>query len=126
MNELFIRNFVAQLKRGTITSKTELVNYLLKLDEEVKELNISYDGEAGYVDSSEIADVMLVCASLLIHIGLNPVEILEKKVKVNEQRGNYIELQNAVNYASNLLSESVNYKPELLNCISVLSKNVVL
>lgn len=93
MESLFERNYEAQKKRGLITSKTELVEFLLKLEEEVKEVNISYDSEAGYIDPSELVDVMLVCASTLIFMGKNPIEEIKKKVVINEGIGEIAELK---------------------------------
>ena len=79
------RNYFANVRRGKISDKTNARVFIAKIYEEVGELIESWDGCDSF-DKIELADVTLVCSSMAKHFGINLVDEMEKKMKVNEQR----------------------------------------
>ena len=78
------RNYFAQIRRGKISVKTNVRDFLAKIYEEVDELIESYECDS--FDKVELADVTLVCFSMSKHFGINLVDEMEGKMKVNEKR----------------------------------------
>ena len=79
------RNYFANIRRGKISDKTNVRDCLAKIYEEVGELIESWDGDDSF-DKIELADVTLVCFSMAKHLGINLVDEMQKKMKVNEKR----------------------------------------
>ena len=79
------RNYFANVRRGKISDKTNAGVFIAKIYEEVGELIESWDGCDSF-DKIELADVTLVCFSMAKHFGINLVDEMEKKMKVNEKR----------------------------------------
>ena len=79
------RNYFANIRRGKISDKTNVRVFLAKIHEEVGELIESWDGDDSF-DKVELADVTLVCFSMAKHLGINLVDEMQKKMKVNEKR----------------------------------------
>jgi NTP pyrophosphatase (non-canonical NTP hydrolase) len=85
LDDVVNRNYFANIKRLKISDKTTVRDWLAKINEEVGELIESWDGCDGF-DKVELADVTLVCFSMAKHFGINLVDEMEKKMKVNEKR----------------------------------------
>ena len=86
INNLFSRNFQSAKRRNQITNKTYIADFFDKLDEEVRELKNSFTQFDAEFDEKELADVILVCASLSIFKGIDIIKVMENKVKFNENR----------------------------------------
>lgn len=89
IQELIDRNYAAQVKRGQITMKQTLNDFLNKIDEEVNEFKKSYknDGYWEDIDDKELIDIMLVCFSMAKHFGIDWQKVMTEKVEYNETRG---------------------------------------
>lgn len=97
---LLHRNYLATVKRGQITNKTTLKDFIAKLKEEIAELEESINEDENSFDALELVDCFLVCASALIDLRL--LHRIEQKVVINEQRAkDSITLQDAVNILYN-------------------------
>lgn len=88
MNDLIERNYIATRKRGQISNKTTVKDFIAKLKEEIKELEDSFNEVENSYDCFEVVDCFLVCASAIYHHNLK--SDVEKKVKINEQRASDI------------------------------------
>ena len=84
IDDVVDRNYFAQIRRGKISDKTNVRDFLAKIYEEVDELIDSYGCDS--FDKVELADVTLVCFSMAKHFDINLVDEMEKKMKVNEKR----------------------------------------
>ena len=84
IDDVVDRNYFANVRRGKISDKTNVRDFLAKIYEEVDELIESYGCDS--FDKVELADVTLVCFSMAKHFGINLVDEMEKKMKVNEKR----------------------------------------
>ena len=82
LNDVVNRNYFANVKRLKISDKTTVRDWLGKIHEEVGELIESWDGCDSF-DKVELADVTLVCFSMAKHFGINLVDEMAKKMKVN-------------------------------------------
>ena len=85
LDDVVDRNYFANVKRLKISDKTTVRDFLSKIHEEVGELIESWDGCDSF-DKVELADVTLVCFSMAKHFGINLVDEMEGKMKVNEKR----------------------------------------
>ena len=85
IDDVVDRNYFANVRRGQISDKTTVRDSLSKIYEEVGELIESWDGCDSF-DTVELADVTLVCFSMAKHFGINLVDEMAKKMKVNEKR----------------------------------------
>ena len=85
IDDVVARNYFAQIRRGKISEKTTVRDCLAKIYEEVGELIESWDGCDSF-DKVELADVALVCFSMAKHFGINLVDDMAEKMKVNEKR----------------------------------------
>ena len=85
LDDVVNRNYFANIKRLKISDKTTVRDFLGKIHEEVGELIESFDGDDIF-DKVELADVTLVCFSMAKHFGINLVDEMAKKMKVNEKR----------------------------------------
>lgn len=88
IEQLIDRNYAAQIKRGKITMKTDLSDFLDKIVEEVKELKNSYTNDGCFedIDDKELIDIMLVCFSMAKHFGIDWQQVMTEKVEFNEKR----------------------------------------
>ena len=85
IDDVVDRNYFANIRRGKISEKTNAGVFIAKIYEEVGELIESWDGDDGF-DKVELVDVTLVCLSMAKHFGVNLVDEMQKKMKVNEKR----------------------------------------
>lgn len=87
LKEIIKRNYEATVKRGQISNKTTVSDFLKKTDEEVQELKDSRKGSAIYpFDPKESIDIILVQTSMLHHYGFDTEKLLTEKMLFNEQR----------------------------------------
>jgi NTP pyrophosphatase (non-canonical NTP hydrolase) len=84
IKEITGRNYYATKRRKQITDKTDVMDFLIKLDEEVEELKQSFF-EAN-LDEKEIADVVLVCFALAKHYKIDLIKVMEEKMLYNEKQ----------------------------------------
>ena len=97
---LLHRNYEATVKRGQITNKTTLKDFIAKLIDEISELEESINESENTFDSLELVDCFLVCASALIDLKI--LDHIERKVEINEKRAkDSITLQDAVTILDN-------------------------
>ena len=108
--EVALRNYNATVKRGLINDKTTIMDFIKKIKEEQKELKRSYSifklkaltlkykilflfkrlfkskkTELPF-DSSELADISLVCDAMAIHYGIDLMAEKQAKMYINETR----------------------------------------
>ena len=88
IESLIERNYAAQIRRGQITMKNCLIDFLDKIVEEVEEFKNSYtnDGYFEDIDDKELIDIMLVCFSMAKHFGIDWQQVMKDKVEYNEKR----------------------------------------
>lgn len=84
LEDITHRNYEATKRRGLITKKTTGSDFIAKIHEEFWELAKSY--KFGKFDTSELADVALVCFAMAEHYGIDLVEEMRKKTEFNETR----------------------------------------
>lgn len=83
LEDLIKRNYEATVRRGLITPRTMLKDFIAKMREEVTELEESLDTDGTY-DKKEAFDCFLTPGSMLYYFGL--FDQLEEKVVINEKR----------------------------------------
>lgn len=99
LKELQERNYAATVRRGFITEKTSVGDFLNKIDEELDELGeCLFDSVNGdFVNPKhckyckkdsqlELADIILVCLAMAKHYDIDIMKVLEEKVVINENR----------------------------------------
>ena len=87
LKEIIKRNYEATVRRGQISNKTTVSDFLNKTDEEVQELKDSRKGSQIYqFDPKEAIDVILVQTAMLYHYGFDVEKLLTEKMLFNEQR----------------------------------------
>jgi NTP pyrophosphatase (non-canonical NTP hydrolase) len=88
IKEITGRNYYATKKRGQINDKTNILDFIVKLDEEKEELYQSWfdsDKCLDY-DIKELADIVLVCFAMAKHTGKDLLSAMEQKMLFNEKR----------------------------------------
>ena len=85
MKDLIERSYTAIRKRGLIDSDTEILDFIIKMQEELDEVKRDYwqDNEQIY---KEVTDLMTVCIMALHHHGFDVIKEFEKCVIKNETR----------------------------------------
>ena len=87
LNEIIKRNYEATVRRGQISNKTTVSEFIKKTDEEVQELKDSRKGSTIYpFDPKEAVDIILVQTAMLHHYGFDTEKIMTEKMLFNEQR----------------------------------------
>lgn len=84
IKEIQTRNYDATVRRGLITTDTQMNEFIHKLYEEVTELKDST--QFGIMDGLELADIIIVCLSVAKHMDIDIQDMLEKKTIINENR----------------------------------------
>ena len=84
LHSLIERNYNATVKRGLITDKTTLFDFIAKLKEEIAELEYSIDIDENSFDGIEAIDIFLVAGSMLKKLSI--LDKIEGKVIINENR----------------------------------------
>ncbi len=79
MRYIIEENYKSIVKRGLITPKTTLKEFIDKIDEEVEEFKVCYDKE-------ELADIILVCLNYAHHYDIDIESELLKKIEINKNR----------------------------------------
>lgn len=83
MNDLINRSYQAIRKRGLITSETEFIDFIKKMEEELSEI----DSAERFEDKiKETVDLMNVCINALVHHGFDPIAEFKKCVIHQETR----------------------------------------
>ena len=88
LKELITRNYNATVRRGQISNKSTVTDFLNKIDEEVAELKDSRKTCSNIYpfDPLEAIDIILVNTTMLHHYGFDVESLLTKKVEINETR----------------------------------------
>lgn len=86
MENLQKRNYESTVKRGLINQNTTIEDFLLKLYEEIGELHKELLVGSFDKIKLELADVILVSLNFAYHYEIDIMEILEKKISINENR----------------------------------------
>jgi len=89
IRELFKRNYDATVRRGQITDKTDIPDFIAKIREETRELELSYIESSRNnptFDIFELADIVLTCFSMAIHFSRNLIGAIVWKILFNEER----------------------------------------
>jgi NTP pyrophosphatase (non-canonical NTP hydrolase) len=84
LSEIQNRNYLATIKRGLITDKTTLNEFIYKMFEEVQEFKDA--SNFGITDGLELADIIIVCLNTAKHLDIDIQDWLEKKTIINENR----------------------------------------
>jgi len=85
---IFHRNYQAVIKRGLINSETTQADFEAKIHDEWEEVVLALMPDQ---KAEELGDVMAVCASNLIHMGYDPIEIFKQVTEKNERRAANLE-----------------------------------
>lgn len=86
MKDIIETNYQSIRKRGLITSDTDMVDFINKLDEEVNEFKIAVNEGTLKEIKEELSDVILVCLNAAFHHGIDIENELKKKIKFNFTR----------------------------------------
>lgn len=84
LKEIQSRNYEATVRRGLITDKTTLNEFIAKMFEEVNEFRDA--SNFGITDGLELADIIIVCLSTAKHLDIDIQDWLEQKTIINENR----------------------------------------
>jgi NTP pyrophosphatase (non-canonical NTP hydrolase) len=84
LSEIQSRNYAATVRRGKISDKTTLNEFIFKMFEEVQEFKD--DSNFGITDGLELADIIIVCLNTAKHLDIDIQDWLEKKTIINENR----------------------------------------
>ena len=84
--EIQLRNYSATERRGLINDKTDFIDFVMKIQEERKELIESFNPNTLSFDPSELADISIVCDSMALHYGIDLQAEKQKKMLINETR----------------------------------------
>lgn len=84
LQEIQSRNYEATVRRGLISDKTTLNEFIAKMFEEVHEFRDA--SNFGITDGLELADIIIVCLSCAKHLDIDIQDWLEKKTVINENR----------------------------------------
>jgi NTP pyrophosphatase (non-canonical NTP hydrolase) len=84
LQEIQERNYLATCKRGLITDKTTLNEFIYKMFEEVQEFKDA--SNFGITDGLELADIIIVCLNTAKHLNIDIQDWLERKTIINENR----------------------------------------
>ena len=91
MKNLFERHYQAIVKRGLITEKTTVLDFIDKFDEETKEFKKEL-GLALYFEPNhykqEAIDCICVLTNMLQHYGVDIESELIKNIEIQEKRAN--------------------------------------
>jgi predicted house-cleaning noncanonical NTP pyrophosphatase (MazG superfamily) len=79
MKKIIEENYKVTVKRGLITEKTQIVDFLNKIDEEVKEFRDS-------LEFHELADIILVCLNIAKHYNVDIEKQLINNINKNKKR----------------------------------------
>jgi len=96
MKQLIELNYKSIVDRGLISPDTTIFNFINKLNEEVKELEV----ECNYITISpiivnpkesssfkeELADVIMVCLNMAKHYDIDIEQEIKNKIEVNKKR----------------------------------------
>ena len=89
MKDLIERSYLAIRKRGKITIETDFIDFMLKMDEELREIKDAYCYDPikpMEKTIKETVDLMNVCICALKHHGFDPIAEFEKCVIHQETR----------------------------------------
>lgn len=88
MRTIIERNYKSIQNRRLIKPKTNHIDFMHKLQEEVQEVkNELISGKVNKVKLFfELADVILVCLNWIFHYKENPEKYIKEKIIINENR----------------------------------------
>lgn len=88
IDEIIRRNYDSAVRRGQITQKSTVADFLAKTDEEVQELKDSTltESKINPFDPKEAVDIILVQTAMLFHYGYDTKRIMKEKMLYNEKR----------------------------------------
>ena len=84
IKEIIGRNYYTNKRRGLITGKSDEIDFMAKLEEELHELIESTVLERR-TDKKKLADIVLVCFSMAKHFNIDLLKVMEEKVLINEK-----------------------------------------
>lgn len=79
MKKIIEENYKVTVNRGLITEKTKIVDFLNKIDEEVREFKDS-------LEFHELADIILVCFNIAKHYNVDIEKQLINNINKNKNR----------------------------------------
>jgi NTP pyrophosphatase (non-canonical NTP hydrolase) len=86
MEKIIKENYESIVLRGLINSRTTDLNFLMKLKEEVLEVESAYYSSDIENMWEEVADVILVCLNFAHHFNIDIEKELKNKIKKNYTR----------------------------------------
>lgn len=85
MKDLIERNYKSIIKRNLINENTRESDFIIKLQEEVKEF-IEANNYNLPNEMDEVADIILVCLNYARHYNVDIEQVLKEKITFNENR----------------------------------------
>jgi predicted house-cleaning noncanonical NTP pyrophosphatase (MazG superfamily) len=79
MKKIIEDNYKVTVNRGLITEKTQIVDFLNKIDEEVREFKDT-------LEFHELADIILVCLNIAKHYNVDIEKQLINNINKNKNR----------------------------------------
>lgn len=89
MNKIIKENYESTQLRGLINYKTRKLHFIMKIKEELEEVEKSYYSDDGEL-WEEVADVILVCLNMAKHYDIDIESELKKKIEKNYRRSESI------------------------------------
>lgn len=87
IKEIAERNYYATKRRGQISRRTDEMDFVIKIQEETRELLESIGKSiVNPFDIKELADIVLVSFSMARHFGYDLLSVMEQKMLYNEKR----------------------------------------
>ena len=86
LDKLMNNNYDSIVKRGLISEKTTKQDFIVKIEEEVKELGFAYFKGDKENFNEELADIILVCLNAAKHFNIDIEKELKDKIKINYKR----------------------------------------
>lgn len=86
IQQLIDRNYDVQIRRTQIKDDSTFFKFVIKIEDELMELNESYIETNKDFDPKELIDIMLVCFSMAKHFGIDWQQVMKEKVEYNEKR----------------------------------------
>ncbi len=88
MKKLIDSNYEVTVNRGLIGPDTTMIEFIMKLEEELQEFigSNKLNGIQSTESCEELSDIILVCLNIAKHYGINIEAELWRKVEINKQR----------------------------------------
>ena len=87
MENLIIKNYVSVVKWGKINDSTATLQFLGKLEEELKEIKEQYEKTGNDTRTMlEVSDLVATAFNYQVHYSFNPIKLLKQVITKNQLR----------------------------------------